>query len=201
MAPGWSLVLRLGRCWENDKRGIFKNKRDREKEGQKNNFRSGSRRFRSSAQHHPPHFSQVLVQTGMGGGSDGVWRARERDSRVFFFCSCCHLCLPFYLGSPHLTGWHQSLVSSLLLTLRMTPPSGGGACGNWHVRLTRRRSWKSREHLNPRWRRAPPQVEKHQEKKRNRNKTRLNAQIQHEDFTVLKKRLVHRNQRMNWLQS
>lgn len=47
--------------------------------------------------------------------------------------SRCHLCLCVCHSSPHLTGWHQSPVLFLLLKLRLTLHSGGGACSAWHV--------------------------------------------------------------------
>lgn len=104
-----------------------------------------------------------------------LWQALKGswEGSLCFFSSCCHLCLPLCLGSPHLTGWHQSLVSSC-----------SSRCG-WHLIQVEERAGltraadeetelESRECLNPSWQ-ASPEVEKHREKKRNTKKTHYNA--------------------------
>lgn len=106
-----------------------------------------------------PHLSPsstFLSGSSSSGGSLEALMGIEgllRGILFLFLSSCCHLCLPLRLGSPHLTSWHQSLVSSLLLALRMTRHSGGGA------RVTDTCGWRG-ECLNPSWRQAPVEVEK-----------------------------------------
>lgn len=56
-----------------------------------------------------------------------------RQSLIFFCLPPVTFCLCLCLSSPHLTGWHQSLVLSRLLKLQMTLHSGRDTCSEWHT--------------------------------------------------------------------
>lgn len=75
--------------------------------------------------------------------------ALVRQSLAFFF-SCRHRRLRLCLSSPHLTSWHQSLVLSVLLKLRMTLHSGGEARTDWHITADEQREPDYTRCLNPR---------------------------------------------------
>lgn len=176
MAPDWSLILRLWGGWKNNKEGL--------------------RAVLSTISHISLGFLSSL-------GSWRLWRGLKCSWEGFLCFSAPAVTFVFPSASV-LHIWQAD-------TKALFHPCS--SCCGWHFIQVEERAGltraadeetepESRECLNPSWRRASPEVEKHHEKKRRQSYIRMHetvAQIQQGHFTGLKKRLVNRQQ-TNWLQ-